>query len=110
MLLSDVLKRLEETGRTTTFLYLLALDNLGVISLNQGRQEESIALHRRALAEKERLLGSDHPSTLISLNNLAIALDETQTSERRQRETLAKQKRILGDEHPDTLLALINLS
>ena len=34
------------------------------------------ALHRRALAVKEAQFGANHPSTLISMNNLAILLEK----------------------------------
>jgi hypothetical protein len=38
-----------------------------------GRAAEAIALHERTLADYERVLGPDHPSTLGSRNNLAAA-------------------------------------
>ena len=38
-----------------------------------GRPREAIALQERNLADRERLLGRDHPDTLASRNNLAGA-------------------------------------
>jgi hypothetical protein len=38
-----------------------------------GRAAEAIGLHERTLADRERVLGPDHPYTLNSRNNLAAA-------------------------------------
>jgi hypothetical protein len=38
-----------------------------------GRAAEAIPLLERTLADRERVLGPDHPSTLQSRNNLAAA-------------------------------------
>ena len=37
----------------------------------QGRYSEAEPLYRRALEARERVLGTEHPDTLISVNNLA---------------------------------------
>jgi tetratricopeptide (TPR) repeat protein len=61
----------------------------------------------------ERALGPDHPDTLNSRNNLAIAygaagrLDEAITLHER---TLATRERVLGPDHPDTLISRNNLA
>jgi Tetratricopeptide repeat len=38
-----------------------------------GRTAEAIPLHEKTLADRERVLGPDHPNTLGSRNNLAHA-------------------------------------
>ena len=38
-----------------------------------GRAAEAIPLHEQTLAAFERVLGPDHPDTLASRNNLALA-------------------------------------
>jgi Tetratricopeptide repeat len=38
-----------------------------------GRLDEAIALHEQVLAACERVLGPDHPDTLHSRHNLALA-------------------------------------
>ena len=38
-----------------------------------GRLDEAIALHKQNLKDSTRILGPDHPDTLISRNNLADA-------------------------------------
>ena len=40
----------------------------------QGKLEEAEVLSRRALEGRERVLGVDHPKTLISVNNLGSLL------------------------------------
>jgi len=39
-----------------------------------GRLGEAITLHEQNLADRERLLGPDHPNAQISRNNLAAAV------------------------------------
>jgi len=38
-----------------------------------GRLAEAIPLHEQTLADRLRVLGADHPSTLMSRSNLAEA-------------------------------------
>ena len=40
----------------------------------QGKSEEAEAIHRRALEAREKVLGREHPYTLISVNNLGLVL------------------------------------
>jgi hypothetical protein len=62
-------------------------------------------LYEQTLTDRERMLGSDHPDTLTTRNNLAIAYhaagrttDAIPMFER----TLAGCERLLGGEHPFT--------
>jgi hypothetical protein len=41
--------------------------------LAAGQAAEAIPLFERTLADRERILGLDHPSTLTSRDNLAAA-------------------------------------
>jgi Tetratricopeptide repeat/Domain of unknown function (DUF4062) len=75
--------------------------------------EQAIVIGERLVADRERLLGPDHPDTLTTRNNLAaaywsasrideaIALDE---------QTLAARERVMGPDHPDTLSTRSNLA
>lgn len=45
---------------------LTSLNNLEFALGNQGKLEEAEVLHRRALSGGERILGQDHPDTLLS--------------------------------------------
>ena len=59
------------------------------------------------------MLGPDHPSTLITLGNLALLLDDKGDRERAKEmyeRCLAAQERVLGPDHPSTLTTLGNLA
>ena len=74
--------------------------------------EEAIRLHERTLADRERVLGADHPDTLTSRNNLAVAYEAAGWLEeaiRLHERTLADRERVLGADHPDTLTSRNNL-
>ncbi|MEZ5440840.1 MAG: tetratricopeptide repeat protein [Lysobacterales bacterium] len=50
------------------------LYTLGDVNLNLGLLEQAVDLHRRALVQRERLLGPDHPDTLASRDRLGDGL------------------------------------
>jgi serine/threonine protein kinase/tetratricopeptide (TPR) repeat protein len=65
----------------------------------------------RALYSRHR--GPDHPDTVHSMNNLAVAYEKagrTQEAIRLFEETLRLRKANLGPEHPDTLSSMNNLA
>jgi tetratricopeptide (TPR) repeat protein len=78
-----------------------------------GDLTRAVPMLLATLADRERLLGADHPNTLSSRNDLAfayrlagrlgeaIALHEA---------TLADRERVLGTDHPDTLTSRNNLA
>jgi tetratricopeptide (TPR) repeat protein len=74
---------------------------------------EAEALFQRALAIRERVLGSEHPDTASSLNNLAILYskrgEDTQAEALFQR-ALAIRERVLGPDHPYIASCLANLA
>ena len=57
----------------TTLTPCTARGNLANAYRDAGRTAEAITLHEQNLADRERVLGADHPYTLNSRNNLAIA-------------------------------------
>jgi tetratricopeptide (TPR) repeat protein len=70
-----------------------------------GRYEESATMDMRALERREATLGMEHPSTILSANNLAFTL----MSLKRYDEALvlfdracSASEKVLGLEHPDT--------
>ncbi|HEX2810430.1 MAG TPA: tetratricopeptide repeat-containing protein, partial [Kineosporiaceae bacterium] len=78
-----------------------------------GRTAEAIALEERVLADRERLLGPEHPDTLTVRANLASSYSSAgRTAEAiaLQEQALAEAERLLGPEHPDTLTARGNLA
>jgi tetratricopeptide (TPR) repeat protein len=107
----SVLKSAEETGETSSYVYMICMDNLGVNLREQGKLEESRKAHTDALELKKKSLGPEHPSTLLSMVNLGAILSQNRkNAEAHTRETLQIQERVLGAEHPWTLLSLQNLS
>ena len=74
----------------------------------KGRMAEAIPLYRGALADCERVRGINHPSTLRSRNNLAMAYraaGRTADAIPLYRRTLADCERELGADHPWTKAA-----
>jgi tetratricopeptide (TPR) repeat protein len=68
---------------------------------------------QRALADRERVLGADHPQALTSRNNLAYAYRSAgRLGEAIPmfEQALADRERVLGAGHPDTLASRNNLA
>jgi len=69
-------------------------------------------MYRRALQGYEQALGPEHPTTLMTVNNLGILyadqakLDQAEAMYRR---ALQGKEKALGPEHPDTLMTVNNL-
>jgi hypothetical protein len=61
-------------------------------------------MHRLTLAQREKVLGHEHPHTLGSMNNLAGVLDSQgkyEEAEAMHRQTLARREKVLGHELKD---------
>ncbi len=72
----------------------------------QGKFAEAESYCREAMEKKRRVLGEEHPDTLLSINNVALPLvsqGKLAEAEGYYRETLEKRRRVLGEEHPNTL-------
>ena len=70
-------------------------------------------MHEQTLTDRERVLGPDHPDTLITRNNLATAYRDAGRLEEPSpcyEQTLTDRERILGPDHPDTLITRNNLA
>ena len=70
-------------------------------------------MHEQTLADRERVLGPEHPDTLISRNNLAAAYMEAgYVAEAIPlfEQALAALERVLGPGHPDTMRSRNNLA
>ncbi len=60
-------------------------------------------LHERTLADRERMLGPDHPDTLTSRGDLAVAYQDAGRAAEAiplHEQTLAACERVLGLDHP----------
>jgi tetratricopeptide (TPR) repeat protein len=72
-----------------------------------------VELDEETLAICERVLGLEHPDTLMSRNNLALSyrtLGRYQEALELDEGTLRVRERVLGPEHPDTLTSRENLA
>ena len=77
----------------------------------QGRYAEAEPLLKRALAIKEKVLGSEHPSVATSLNGVAVlyqAKGRCAEAEPLYRRALAIWEKALDPEHPNVAKALLN--
>jgi tetratricopeptide (TPR) repeat protein len=73
----------------------------------------AIDLGLRVTANRERVLGAEHPDTLSSRNNLAGAYQSAGRLTEAiplYEQTLADRERVLGADHPDTLSSRSNLA
>jgi len=93
---------------TATALSLLA-DTL----THQRKYPEAEKAAREALETDRLALGSDHPSVLRDMFNLAGILAEEQhyaEAEKVQRELIESARRVLGPQHPGTLVAMSTMA
>jgi serine/threonine protein kinase len=80
---------------------------------NLGESKKAIELHTKVRAAREKLLGPDHPDTLLSMNNLAVAYQDAGQLDLALplfEETLRLRTARRGPEHPETLLSRYNLA
>ena len=70
---------------------------------DQGRYADAETLYERALAIREKALGSEHPDVAQALNNLAVLYDAQGRyvdAEPLYKRGLAIREKVLGREHP----------
>jgi tetratricopeptide (TPR) repeat protein len=78
-----------------------------------GDLGRAIPLLEQALADRQRVLGADHPQTLTSRNNLAYAYQSAGDLGRAiplYEQALADTVRVLGADHPTTKIVRDNLA
>ncbi|KAK3166744.1 hypothetical protein OEA41_009869 [Lepraria neglecta] len=93
---------------------LLDASTWAAVYLNEcGLYEKAVILNKRILEQKTCILGGQHPSTLTSMNNLALVLGSQgkyEEAEGIHRQTLALMESVLGKKHPSTLMSMNNLA
>mgnify|MGYP000960921872 CR=1 FL=1 len=98
---------------TTTNEYGWKNQSWDQIKIGVFSREDSIEFYEQMLAEREWVLGPDHPYTLTARNNLAGAYKSAgrfgEAIELYER-VLADRVRVLGPDHLDTLTARNNLA
>jgi hypothetical protein len=53
---------------------LMSMNNLAGVLRDQGKYNEAEQMRREVVEGQERVLGKEHPYTLMSMNNLALVL------------------------------------
>ncbi|WP_267243458.1 serine/threonine-protein kinase [Streptomyces sp. PR69] len=90
-------------------LAVLASRHSAALSLGRlGRWAEAGQVHRAVAAERERVLGADHPDTLASRYEIGFSLSRTGRAAEALRafgEVADARTRVLGADHPETLAA-----
>jgi tetratricopeptide (TPR) repeat protein len=89
------------------------LGALGSLLQDQGEYDRALPLLEDCLEKRKRILGDDHPDTLVSISNLADLLQDQGEYDRALpllEDCQEKRKRILGDDHPDTLISIQKFS
>jgi CHAT domain-containing protein/tetratricopeptide (TPR) repeat protein len=87
--------------------------NLAAIYFSLGRLAEALKLNEETLTLRRRVLGPEHPDTLMSMANLAAnyhSLGRLAEALKLNEETLTFRRRVLGLEHPDTLASMAALA
>ena len=88
-------------------------DQVGTYAWSAGRASEARFLKESTLSVRRRVLGEEHPSTLISINNLAVTLrdlGDVSGAKDLHETALSVKRRVLGEEHPATLNSMHNLA
>jgi serine/threonine protein kinase/Tfp pilus assembly protein PilF len=86
---------------------------LGVTYGYLRQDPAAIAQQERALALRREHLGPDHPDTLTSMNNLALAYKDAGQLDKAVpllEQALAKRREKLGPDHPHTFSTMNNLA
>ena len=105
--------RFEEIAEDDENSLSILLFNIGEYFLRTGKYNEAEAACQQALQLNQKVLGTEHPSTLDSMNSLAVVLyrqgryDEAEAA---HRQTLQLMQKVLGTEHPSTLGSMHNLA
>jgi tetratricopeptide (TPR) repeat protein len=103
----------KEPSSRETDAWALLLNNTGWYALSQGLFGQAESMFLEAVRIRKKILGSDEPSTLLSLNLLASVLADLgkySEAESMYRQTLATREKVLSLDHPDTLGTMNNLA
>jgi tetratricopeptide (TPR) repeat protein len=89
------------------------LNEAGLYCFERAQYAESVALFKRSLAIRERVLGSEHPEVAMSLSNLAALYDHQGRYEEAEplfKRALDIRERAPEPDHLDVALILNNLA
>ena len=86
---------------------------IGRFEAARGQYAAALQAEEAACVVSRRVLGDEHPDTLMSMNNLALTLraqGDLNGARVLQEQALAVCRRVLGEEHPATLTSMNNLA
>ena len=86
---------------------------IGMCLYCDGRFNEAEGYFAEVMETRKRVLGQEHPSTLISIANLASTYQNQgcwKEAEDLDVQVMETSLRVLGQEHPDTLIRIANLA
>jgi tetratricopeptide (TPR) repeat protein len=86
---------------------------LGSLLRLEERHDESERMLREVLETRRRVLGAEHPDTMVSTSQLAGTLlqeGRSADAEKMLREILAIQRRTLDPDNPDMAISMYNLA
>src|SRR5204862_5040250 len=84
----------------------------GLFLYDSGQYEKSKRWCQQSWSIRLKRLGSEHPDTLTSADNLALVLRSQgnyKVAENMHRRAMEFRERVLGPEHPDRLTSMDNL-
>jgi len=99
-------------ARSRAYVHLNAFNNLGALYSDQGKLAEAEKMHQSALQGKEKALGPEHMSTLLTVNNLGTLYwhqGKLAEAEEMYQRALQGYEKVLGPEHTSTLDTVNNL-
>ena len=78
-----------------------------------GKSKDAISHYKRALSDREKVLGRDHPDTIETMAHLAAAYraaGRMPAAMQFSQQCCVDSERVLGPDHADTLARLANLA
>ena len=113
--IKEMLEIGEWSKQDKTFLQSISnlLNNIAEVYWAQGEYEKALEYHGKALEVREKVFGSDHPSTATTYNNMAgvyWAQGEYEKALEYNGKALEVRERVLGRDHPDTATTYNNMA
>jgi tetratricopeptide (TPR) repeat protein len=85
----------------------------GMCLYQDGRWIEAEASFKQLMETHKRMLGQEHPDTILAMSNLSITLGDLgrlDEAAKMMEEVLEKMRRVLGEDHPSTITVMNNLA
>ena len=112
VLTEDVARFIADSGREDADTGEL-FNNMAGVYYAQGDYEKVLEYLGKALAIRERVLGTGHPDTATTYNNMAVvyhAQGDYEKALKYNGKALAIRERVLGKDHPDTATTYNNMA